>query len=485
MRANTISAGEESTATFRDPSGQLIRIGGRIVRLVDENAAPTLKAFLSSRAAAQLLRDGALIESSYLDGHEAEDLLAARPANGLNRDIGTILEHEPVPFPSFPYEWPPEMLALAGNLTLEIAERLLEEGFGLKDATPYNILFRGPRPVFVDVLSAEFREPNDPTWLAYAQFVRTFVLPLLVQRFCGIPSSVLLATRRDGIEPDEAYNVLSSFNRLRFPALTQVTLPTLLAKMHDPTKTTIYQKKTARNRSQAQFVLRWSFRTLRKSLNKVAGRNEKSAWTGYMDSHSYSADGFEAKRVFVEQALIDFPAPWLLDAGCNTGFFSLVAARQGSRVVAIDTDPAAIGRLWRKAFEAGLDILPLVVNLAQPSPATGWRNQECPSFFDRCRERFDTVLMLALVHHLMATEGIPLFEIFRLANDITRRFLIIEYVDPADPMFKRLIRGREALFQSLDREAFEASASRFFEIVRSQQVGPKRYVYVMAKKNIR
>jgi SAM-dependent methyltransferase len=485
VRTNTISPREPVIATFRDPSGQLLRVDGRIVRIVDESAGPILRAFLSSKAAAQLLRTGALVESSYLDSSEANDLLAERPGNVLNREISTIVEHEPIPFPSFPYEWPPEMLASAGSLTLEIAETLLEEGFGLKDATPYNILFRGPRPVFVDVLSAEFREPNDPTWLPYAQFVRTFVLPLLVCRFCGIPSSVFLSTRRDGIEPDEVYKVLSFFSRLRFPVLTQVTLPTWLAKMHNPRKTTIYQKKLLRSRSQAQFVLRSSLRALRKSLNKAGSKNKSSAWTGYMDSHSYSADGFEAKRRFVEQALTDFPAPWLLDAGCNTGFFSLAAARQGSSVVAIDTDPAAIGTLWREAFEADLDILPLVVNLAQPSPATGWRNQECPSFFDRCRERFDSVLMLALVHHLMATEGIPLSEIFRLAKDMTRNFLIIEYIDPADPMFKRLIRGREALFQNLDREAFEASGSRFFDIVRSQQVGPKRYLYVMAKKTIR
>jgi len=157
----------------------------------------------------------------------------------------------------------------------------------------------------------------------------------------------------------------------------------------------------------------------------------------------------------------------------------------GISVVAIDRDPLVVARLWRMASEERLDILPLVVNLAQPSPPTGWRNQEYPSFLHRCRGTFDAVLMLALIHHLMATEGIPLFEIFRLAAEVTRKLLVIEYIDPADQMFRCLARGRDYLFANISRQAFEAAARAHFDIVRFQQVGPTRFVYAMAKKIIR
>jgi len=153
-------------------------------------------------------------------------------------------------------------------------------------------------------------------------------------------------------------------------------------------------------------------------------------------------------------------------------------------VVAIDADTEVVGTLWREAFQDGLDILPLTVNIAWPTPPTGWRNRECPSFLDRCHDRFDAVLMLALVHHLRITDGIPISEIFRLARDLTRKYLLIEYIDPADSMFKRLFRGRESLSKNLSRETFEAAGRCFFDIVRSQDVGSTRVLYVMAKKNV-
>ncbi len=478
------SGSEAFTGSFRDPSGQLFRLDRRVVRVVEKSVKPELMAFLSSRAAQKFDGDGGLVKSRWLDRDEAHSILAGLQGRvSFGRDNVEVVEHERIPFPSFPYEWPAEMLRAAGNFTLDIAEALLDEGFGLKDATPYNILFRGCQPVFVDVSSAERREPNDPTWLPYAQFIRTFVLPLLANRLTGISPSTYLTGKRDGIEPEEVYRLLSVFNQFRPSTFTIVTLPVWLAKLHDSANETIYKRKLVRSASQARFVLRSMFRRLRKNLKTASGpERQGSIWIDYMESNTYSRSGFEAKRRFTEDALSEFRVKWLLDAGCNTGFFSVGAARMGISVVAIDTDPLVVASLWKMASRERLDILPLVVNLAQPSPPTGWRNQEYPSFLDRCRGAFDAVLMLALVHHLIATEGIPLFEIFRLAAEITRKLLVIEYVDPADQMFRCLARGRDYLFRNINRQAFEAAARAHFDILRFQQVGPTRFVYAMAKK---
>src|SRR5205814_57296 len=155
------------------------------------------------------------------------------------------------------------------------------------------------------------------------------------------------------------------------------------------------------------------------------------------------------------EVLREFQPKRVLDAGANTGHFSALAAKAGAEVVAIDLDEACVGAIWRRAAGEQLDILPLVVDLARPTPALGWRNRECPSLLERAAGKFDGVMMLALIHHLLVTERIPLEEIVQLASELTSTLLIIEFVGPQDEMFRQLVRGREALHEDLTEAAFE------------------------------
>ena len=98
----------------------------------------------------------------------------------------------------------------------------------------------------------------------------------------------------------------------------------------------------------------------------------------------------------------------VLDVGANEGHFSFLAAEQGSSVVAIDSDPVVVGSIWRRRRPRDWMCLPMVVDLTRPTPAMGWRNQECASFLDRARGGFDMVMMLAVMHHILVTERIPL-----------------------------------------------------------------------------
>jgi hypothetical protein len=124
------------------------------------------------------------------------------------------------------------------------------------------------------------------------------------------------------------------------------------------------------------------------------------------------------------------------------------------------------------------------VNLAQPTPATGWRNQECPSFLDRARGKFDAVLMLAVVHHLLVTDRVPLHDILRLAAELTNDLLIVEFVSPEDAMFQRIVRGREELHRGLTHEVFEAACTQYFDIARSHHLeGATRWLYALRKRH--
>jgi SAM-dependent methyltransferase len=476
-------------ASFRDPSGRLVALGERILRIVsDEQGAKDLEAFLNSNLAKQTVADGSLVPTSIVSGPEAQALLSRpellRIVDG--RTPRLVLEHEKIEFPSFPYEWAPEMLHRAGELTHDLAERALAEGFGLKDATPYNILFRGKDAVFVDLLSFEKRDPRDPTWLPYAQFIRTFLMPLMANRELGLSLAQTLGTHRDGIEPQEMYRLLGAWKRLFGPGLTLVSIPTWLGggKSSASSGGKLYEKKLSDSPEKARFILESVLKSLRRALTSLAPKRAMSSkWSDYMESNNnYSEEHFRAKEAFVASALAEAKPERVLDVGCNTGHFSLLAAKTGARVVALDYDPVVVGEVWRRAVEAKASILPLAVNVAWPTPAIGWRNREHSGFLDRARGRFDVVLMLAVIHHMLVSERIPLGDILELAAELTKDVLVIELVAPEDSMFKRIARGREHLFADLNREVFEATAARHFEVLKMQHVeGTSRWLYALRR----
>jgi SAM-dependent methyltransferase len=199
--------------------------------------------------------------------------------------------------------------------------------------------------------------------------------------------------------------------------------------------------------------------------------------------NNYVGPQFAAKEAFVSEALRELAPKSVLDVGCNTGHFSFMAARSGASVVAIDFDPVVVGQVWRQASSEHLDVLPLVVNLARPSPAVGWRNEECPSFLDRARGKFDAVFMLAVLHHMLVSERVPLASILDLAAELTRDALIIELIEPQDSMFRRLTRGRDDLHKDLNVSTFESACRQRFYIVRSERnPGGSRILYWLRKK---
>jgi SAM-dependent methyltransferase len=201
-----------------------------------------------------------------------------------------------------------------------------------------------------------------------------------------------------------------------------------------------------------------------------------------METNCYSEEGFLTKDRFVREAVDIMRPARVLDIGSNTGHFALAAARGGAAVVAIDRDPVVMGRLYSDAVAASMSVLPLVVDLARPSPGLGWRNEERASFLNRARGGFDMVLALAVLHHLLVADGIPLDDVLYLLKELTRETVILEFVSPEDLMFRRLSRGRDHLFSEMNREVFERVCERHFRILRS--VGPvdhTRWLYLLGK----
>ena len=370
-----------ANGTFRDPKGRLYQDGDRILREIYPEHASSVLAWVSSPLARSWAQQGRMV-SSMIHSAEHEDT--------------ALLEHERIFFPTYPWEWTPGQWSDAASLTLDLCEEALEEGLILKDATPLNVLFCGPNPIFVDVLSFEQRDRRSPLWLAYAQFVRTFLLPLCAHVHLGWPLAATLQ-RRDGYEPGDLAPFLSVFQRWRRPFRSLVTIPQLLEN-----KAQIGARRPKVSEELADFTVRRLLRMTRKLLHSVAPPSHTSRWSKYTETAShYGSVDHEAKRAFVHSVLEGIQPARVLDVGANTGVYSRIAAESGASVVAWDTDVQAADLNWRTARVKGLAILSVVADFARPTPAVGWRNRENASLLDRAKGQFDCVMMLGVMHHLL------------------------------------------------------------------------------------
>jgi len=451
--------------SFRDPVGNVVAVDGRVFRVIRRpHGGVTLRfiesAFFERRCAAgefpvtQVVRESPdrLTELTESDRPEC------------------ILEHRRIPFPVYPHEWPPSMLYEAGQFSLDLAEEALAEGWMLKDATPWNVLYSDGRPVFCDVLSFEPRTASG-IWYAYAQFQRTFVLPLYAYGRHGWPVHALFVDRRDGLDPSVLAPIVTGWRRWAPFELQTIILPARLSRRttvkYEQTAGTRFAKYGTANQQLAEYVLRRSFRRLRKQLHAVRLPAERvSRWNNYEnDLQHYSHEDHEGKSNFVSTALSRMGPGRVLDIGANTGEYSLMAAAGGASVVAADFDVGALDRLHERIKVARLPITPVVLNIARPTPAVGWNNSEVHSFLDRARGQFRMVMMLALLHHLIVTERVPLEYVIRLLFDLEAPFLLIEWVKVEDLRFRQIARTHGDLYASLSEDVFERKLELHFHTI--------------------
>src|ERR1017187_8316199 len=453
-------------ATFRDPAGSLSFEDNQVIRSIAPSAHAAVLDLLETRFCGTMQQRGDLIDAEIDD---SSPILRLR--------------HPKIPIPTYPWEWAPSQWLAAAELTLNLCEEALAAGWNLKDATPLNVLFTGPRPIFVDILSFERRDPKSSIWLAYGQYVRTFLLPLLVNRTLSWPLSLSLF-KRDGYEPADCYAALGWSGRLSRAAFWPITLPTLLDRRkqaHTPAKKSVAR---VRDPEIAAAVLRRSLKDLRRRTQAALPAGASSSWSEYQGTLThYTPEQSRHKLDWVRQALETAQPARVLDIGANTGEFSALAAEMGAEVVALERDMASADRLFRMARERGLSIQTIQADLARPTPAVGWRNQESVALLPRLEARFDLVLMLAVIHHLILMEQIPLPAILSLCHRLTRRHLVVEWVPVADPMYQSLMRGRDNLYGSLTEADLLAACAGRFRTLSSITLDNGRVLFLFEKIN--
>jgi ribosomal protein L11 methylase PrmA len=452
-------------ASFRDPSAFVFWRDGQPYRQIDRAFATEWDAFEASPLKERLFEQRRLIR------HEPVDFdLATVPG------AHAVIRPEPIEFLSYPYEWTFGELREAALLTLDIQLDALADGWTLKDASAYNIQFHEARPIHIDSASFERLEEGSP-WIAYRQFCEQFLAPLALAARRDVRLADLLRLGPDGIPLDLASHLLPKRTWLDFGLLSHVHLHARAQKRHAGNAD---GGQAARRATVSRARLEGLIKNLRSTVARLDWQPGGTEWADYAENTSYGERATADKDRLVDAWLRELPGPRVWDLGANTGRFSRIAADAGKRVVAFDIDPAAAERHFRAVREAErTDILPLVMDIANPSPAIGWAGRERRSLLDRANA--DAILALALVHHLALTRNVPLPMLFDLFADLAPS-AIVEFVPKEDPMARRLLATRRDVFPTYDLDGFRAAASTRFEIVREAPIADSPRVLFLLRR---
>jgi hypothetical protein len=409
----------------------------------------------------RLVEAGRVVRTEEVDGAEA-------PAGLRAEQYGAVLRHERIPFVSYPYEWTPGMLSDAALLTLDLILESLDEDLVLKDATPYNVQFRGSRPVFVDIGSWEKLAPGEP-WAGYRQFCMQFLYPLMLQAYRGLPFQPWLRGSLDGITPAQARAAMSFRDRFHKGVTTHVFIHSRLDQSYAKRgRTGGDVKRELKSAGFGKELIRANVRKVRKAVAAAEWRPPASVWTAYRADNTYEDADNRAKADFIRS--VAGRRGWELawDLGANDGHYSRLINEDARYVLALDVDPSTVELLYRDLRAEGNEqILPLVMNLTDPSPGLGWRGLERKPLAERGRP--ELVLALALLHHVSITGNVPVRQFVDWLASLGAQ-VVIEFMTREDPMVKRLLAAKRVDHEDYDRAFFEQCAGEAFEIERSEEL---------------
>ena len=455
---------ETHPASFRDPSGFLFRKGAELFRQVNREYQPQYDALMASGLYQYLTEKGRLIP------HRESTAAPLHPSIAYK-----VIQPEPVRFISYPYEWCFSQLKDAALLTLRIAKAAVRYGMTLKDASAYNVQFREGKPVLIDTLSFDTYTEGEP-WDAHRQFCQHFLAPLALMAHADVRLNQLMRAYIDGIPLSLAARLLPF--RTRFQ-------PGLMLHLHAHAGMQEQRVLPAGATSARMGMRKTAFlgliESLQSTVRNLQWKPAGTDWAEYYEENNYTERSFQAKKALVGEFIGRNDPGMVWDLGGNTGVFSRIAAERGNDVLCFDSDYGAVEKNYL-AVKAQKEsrLLPLVLDLTNPSPALGWENCERDSFL--ARGPAGMVLALALIHHLAIGNNVPLGRIAGFFARCGGR-LIVEFIPKADSQVKRLLSTRKDIFPDYTREGFETAFNNFFQIEESVPIPEStRILFLMKAK---
>jgi hypothetical protein len=456
------SAAIHHPSSYRDPSGFIFEKEGILYRQVNISFKEHFDQFIQSGLYKHLTEKGLLIPHRQVNENLTGESL-----------YYTTLQPEKIPFISYPYEWSFDMLKDAALLTLQLLKEALSFGMVIKDATPYNIQWHKGKLIFIDTLSFE-RYDNSP-WIAYRQFCENFLGPLLLMHYNKQALQQLSLAWPDGIPLNIIRSLLPRKSRFNLHIYLHIHLHGKISSGPKASNSNIqkFSKQKLLNLVSSMEGV----------INKLKLPIQKSTWSEYYTEASQRKDYLENKKQIISQWLDEISdIKTAADLGANEGEFSKLLSTRGIQTIAADFDPYCINKLYQEIKDnKESNILPLIVDLSNPTPATGVNNEERSPFLNRLNT--DLVLALALIHHLIIGKNIPFAKVAAMLSKVTN-YLIIEFVPKEDEKVQLMLKNKKDIYTNYSKEHFISAFSAHFHIVHEAVVkDSERILLFMKRKN--
>jgi len=448
--------------SYKDPSGYIIKKEGGYYRYVSHEYEHEYDHLMHSGLYKTLTDQYLLIPHKEIEDKQA----------GSN--CYKVLFPQQIELITYPFEWVFSQWQEMALVFLRINQIALQHGMILKDATPYNFVFVEGKCILLDSLSFRFFKDGDP-WFAYRQFCEEILGPLALMRYNDPYLARLQQASLTGIP--------LAFVSKQLPFKTWFNTVCLL---HIHLHAKFQSRKENTKQAHAGFSkqkLNILFDLLRNTITKWdRPLNSNSIWDHYYENDIEDENYLAYKINCISQWLLNIHPNKTIDLGANTGKFSFIAAQYSNQVIAVESDLNCVEEIRKEIKHKKINnIITILTDLTEPSPALGWDNAEKPALLQRLNG--DTVMALALVHHLCLSKNIPLDFIAKTIAGLTTRYAIVEFIPKEDPKVKLLLQHREDIFTNYTEANFVKYFETHFRLVDSYSpAASARKLFLWEKK---
>lgn len=446
------------SGSFRDRKARVLYHNNQVFRCLTKQAIIDFRALIETEFFKEAILKNQIIGTFEVDFETV-------PSDLTDKNFTALLIHNRIPFISYSYEWTFSMLKDAAILHLELLLQALNDNFIIKDSSSFNIQWIGASPTFIDITSLERYREGD-VWAGYLQFCQMFLYPLMLGAYKGLPFQSILRGDIEGVSVEQINSLMSACDLFRPGILRHVYLQSKLQNRFNVNSHNLRQE--LKDLGFHRELILTNVKSLLKLVTSFEQKKRKSIWRDYAICNSYQSSDMQLKVEFVSSTIKKKKNDLIWDFGANTGTFSKIAAESGAYVLAMDSDRDVVEFLYHELKASKINnILPLVINLANPSSSLGWRGLERKALCDRGKP--DLILALALIHHAVFSSNIPLAELISwfasFASD-----LIIEFVSKEDEMVKTLLANKEDNYDDYEIACFESYLRKHYKIYSKQEL---------------